>query len=113
MTPEEAKAAAETTPQVWPSFIMFCIAAAGGAVSWWGKMKKGEVKPVNMMELVGEIVASGITGVLVAWLMTGLGVNQFLVFAAAGISGHMGTRAIFLIERYAERKFFPTEEKKQ
>lgn len=94
----------EGTPQLWPSAIMFCIAAASGLVSWWGKVKAGEARPFNVLELLGEVITSGVTGLLVAWLVTGLGVNLFLAFAAAGIAGHMGTRVIFLIERYAERK---------
>lgn len=94
------------TGEVVPTIIMFCIAALGGLINWWGKVKAGDARPFNFLELMGELLVSGCVGVFTYWGLTGFGINPFLVAAGVGISGHMGTRAIFLAEKVLERRVF-------
>jgi hypothetical protein len=85
--------------QMWPTAIMFIIAAAGGLISFYRKWKEGNVRAFNFTELLGELVVSGLCGVFAYWLFRGLGVNEWLTAAGVGIVGHMGSRFMFLAER--------------
>jgi len=87
-----------------PTLWMVGVAMLGGAVSFYGKVKSGSARAANITELVGELVVSGVVGVFSYWVLHGFGVNPYLVAAGVGISGHMGSRAIFLAEKWIERK---------
>lgn len=78
---------------------------AGGFVSFYQKMKRGDARAFNIVELVGELVTSAFVGVLTFWLCEANGVPQLLEAVAVSISGHMGTRVIFMIEQWAAKKF--------
>ena len=105
---EIAKQAAENAPEVVkhiiPSLYMAAIAAAGGALSFYSKVKTGKVRAFNITEFVGEIVTSAIVGLVTFWICKGFGVNEWLTAAGVAISGHMGARAIFLLEKTLEKK---------
>lgn len=77
----------------------------GGIVSWLRKRRDGVIRPFNITELVGEIVTSGFAGVLTFWLCEAAGIDRLVTAAMVGISGHMGSRAIFQMEQWAESKF--------
>lgn len=81
---------------------MAALAAAGGVVSFYQKMKAGKVRVFNFVEFVGEIVISAGVGVLTYWICKGLDVNDYLMAASVGIAGHMGSRAIFVAETKIE-----------
>lgn len=81
---------------------MAAVASIGGIVSFYQKVKVGKVRAFNVVEFVGEIVISGIVGVLTYWICKGLEVNEYLTVAGVAITGHMGTRAIFIVESKVE-----------
>jgi hypothetical protein len=83
---------------------MFVVAAAGGFVAFYRKWKEGHVRSFNFTELVGELVVSGICGVLAYWACKGLGVNDWMTAFAAGVVGHMGSRFMFLAEQWVGKK---------
>lgn len=90
--------------QVIATSIMFLIGAIGGAISFWRKRRAGEARPFNLSELIGELTVSGFVGVGTFWVMTGLHINPWFTAAAVGICGHMGTRVIFLAEKWLEHR---------
>lgn len=91
---------------------VICLSAWGGTVNFMRKRKSGEARPFNLAELIGEIFTSGFAGVITFWLCEAAGIGGLITAALVGISGHMGSRAIFRFERWAESKFgMPLEEK--
>lgn len=81
------------------------LSAWGGTVNFMRKRKTGEARPFNIAELLGEIFTSGFAGILTFWLCEAAAIHPLITAALVGISGHMGSRAIFRIERWAESKF--------
>lgn len=80
------------------------LSMTGGFVSFFRKVKEGTSRAVNITEFVGEIVTSGFTGVLTFWLCEAAGFDPLITATLVGISGHMGSKVIFLIEQWAEKK---------
>lgn len=87
-----------------PTLWMLAVAIAGGAVSFYQKVKAGKARPFNLIELAGEMFVSGFVGIVVYWICKYYGVNEYLTAAGVAISGHMGARLIFLLEQWIERK---------
>jgi hypothetical protein len=84
----------------------------GGVVSFYRKMQNGKARPFNIMELLGEIFTSAFTGIITFLLCEASEITPLITAALVGISGHMGSRAIALIEHYGESKLraiFPPE----
>ena len=81
------------------------LSAWGGIVNWIKKRQSGESRPFNVMELVGEIMTSAFAGVLTFWLCETAELQPLLTAALVGISGHMGSRAIYHMEEWAESHF--------
>jgi hypothetical protein len=105
---EAAKIAIEQGPFTFnnliPSLWMAAVGAAGGVMSFYAKVKAGTVRAFNITEFVGEIVVSAMVGLFTFWLCKGFGVNEWLTAVGVAVSGHMGARAMFLIEKTIEKK---------
>lgn len=84
---------------------VLALSAWGGLAAWIRKRNEGTARPFNFMELVGEIFISAFAGLITFFLGESAGINPLITAALVGISGHMGSRAIFLLESWAERKF--------
>ncbi len=84
---------------------VFCLAMMGGMVSFMRKVRDGDARAFNFTEFVGELITSGFAGLLTFWLCEAADINKLLSAVLIGISGHMGSRAIFRIEKWAEDKF--------
>lgn len=80
------------------------LAMVGGFVSFMRKVREGHARVFNVLELIGEIVTAGFAGVLTFWLCEAGKINPLVTAALVGITGHMGSRAIFMLERLAESK---------
>ena len=80
------------------------LAALGGFVNFARKVSRGQARAFNFTELIGELVTSGFAGLLTFWLCEWSGVAPLLSAVLIGISGHMGSRAIFKLEKFAEGK---------
>jgi len=94
----------------WAAYAwVIAWASAGGIVSFRQKMKRGDVRAFNIAEFVGELVTSAFVGVIAFWLCEYSEVPKLLEAVIISISGHMGTRAIFLFEQYMAKKFGVTE----
>lgn len=85
-------------------FMLF-VAVLGGIVSFYAKVRTGEVAGLSVMHLVGEIATSAFAGLLTFWLCEYLNVPQILTAPLVGVSGHMGAKAISMFENAAKAKF--------
>lgn len=84
---------------------VFGLSSWGGFVSFMRKRRQGVARPFNITEFFGEIATSAFAGVLTFYLAESAGLPQLMTAAMVAISGHMGGRGVFLIERWMERKF--------
>lgn len=84
---------------------MLAIATLGGLVSWISKVRRGDVAAWNVMQLVGELATSAFAGLLCFWICEAFGTPPLVTISLVGISGHMGTRAIVVFERWAAKKY--------
>ena len=75
----------------------FLIAIWGGTASYISRIRKAKV-PFSLMELIGEWAVSAFAGIITAFVCSELEFSFFATAALAGIAGHMGGRAIALIE---------------
>ena len=81
------------------------IALLGGLVSWWGKVRKGEIQVWSVNSLIGELATSALAGLLCFWICEWAGLAPLLTAALTGIFGHMGTRALTLLEEWGQARF--------
>ena len=79
------------------------IAMFGGAANFIRKVKSGQARAFNVVEFVGELVISAFAGMMTYWFCEWAKVNPWLTAAFVGVSGHMGSRAIFMGEQTLER----------
>lgn len=84
---------------------VFALAMLGGAVSFARKLRDGVSRAFNFSEFIGELVTSGFAGLLTFWLCEAADINKLVSAVLIGISGHMGSRAIFRVEKWAEERF--------
>lgn len=75
----------------------------GGVVNFIQRLRRGESKAHNIVELIGEVVISAFVGVVTFYLCELSNFPQILTAALVAISGHMGTRALFVFERAIEK----------
>lgn len=80
------------------------IALLGGLVAFIGKVRAGDARPFNITEFVGEMFVSAVAGVFFYWVCRGFDINPWLTAAIVGISGHAGSRGMFMLEKWVEAK---------
>lgn len=80
------------------AWVLF-LASWGGAVNFFKKVREGHTESFRFMEFIGELVTSAFVGVLTFWLCELGEFHQLMTAALVGISGHMGSRAIFHLEQ--------------
>lgn len=76
----------------------------GGLVSWYAKVRRGEVSVYKISQLVGELCTSAFAGLIAFWICEWAGMAPLLTAALVAISGHAGATAIQWFERFAESK---------
>jgi hypothetical protein len=81
------------------------LSAWGGLVSFLRKQKAGKVRAFNITEFLGELMTSALAGLITFWLCEWSNTSPLLSAALIAISGHMGSRALFQFESWAESKF--------
>jgi len=74
------------------------LAMLGGTANYTSKIKERGVT-FSITEWLGELVISGFAGLMTYYICISLNVGTAMTAAACGICGHMGGRAIFLIEK--------------
>jgi len=99
----------DPTHFTWLTYMwVVLISMWGGLVSFNRKIKLGHARPFNIMELVGELVTSAFVGMLTFWLCSAAGIQPLVTAAFVGITGHMGSRALWHMERWAEKRITGT-----
>ena len=94
---------------LWTYAGVIAVSGWGGVVAFIQKRRAGVARPFNFIELIGEVTTAGFCGVLTFWLCQAWHVNEWITAAAVGVSGHMGSRGIFLLERILTRRYLPAE----
>lgn len=97
----------EKDPTTWTyATWLLAISAAfgGGFINWYSKVRAGHTRSVNVVELIGEMVVSGIVGLGAYMTADGFSLPPSFCAVAAGVGGHMGTRLLFLVEQWATKK---------
>ena len=84
---------------------VFGLAMLGGAASFVRRVRNGEAKYSNIIELIGELVVSAFAGLVTFFLCRSAAFDEMLTAAFIAISGHMGTRIIFIFEAYLVKRF--------
>lgn len=84
---------------------VFVLSSWGGAVSFYRKIQSGAARPWNIAELLGEILTSVFAGIVTFYLCEAGGIDGPMQAALVAISGHMGSRAIFIFENWASKKW--------
>ena len=80
------------------------LALFGGWASWWAKVRDGKVHAYNLSSLIGELAISAFVGVVVFFVCEYMNFPPLLTAAVVGVAGHMGTKALTLIEDIAEKR---------
>jgi predicted CDP-diglyceride synthetase/phosphatidate cytidylyltransferase len=73
-------------------------------VNFSKKLRDARTTPFRLTEFVGEIATSSFAGLLTFWLCESAGVDRLIAACCIAISGHMGSRAVFKIEKFLEAK---------
>ena len=81
------------------------LAVLGGFVSWYSRVRKGEIAAWNVQHLIGELATSAFAGLIAFWLCEWANLPPVLTAAIVGVSGHMGTKAISLAEGALKSRF--------
>lgn len=76
-----------------------------GVAGFISKLRSGKARPFNFSELAGDIIISGLAGLLTFYLAEAAEINPLITAALVGVAGHMGSRAIALMEDWATAKF--------
>jgi len=79
------------------------LAAWGGTVSYITRRKK-EKTQFSIVELIGEWVISGFSGLITAFICQEMNITFMFTAAATGIAGHMGGRGIYLLEIFIKKR---------
>lgn len=83
---------------------LVALALWGGTASYLSRIKRDKI-PFSMIELMGEWAISGFAGIITAYVCHSLGWDFYLTAACTGVAGHMGGRAIYLLERWVVRRW--------
>jgi hypothetical protein len=83
---------------------VIALSITGGFVSFFRKIKEGRARAFNVTEFIGEIVTSGFAGILTFYLSESAGFDPLVTASLVGISGHMGSKFLYLLEQWAEKK---------
>lgn len=90
----------------WLTYLwVFGLAMLGGAASFVRRVRSGQAKYSNIVELVGELVISAFAGLVTFFLCQSSKLDPMLTAAFIATSGHMGTRLIFLAEELLVKRF--------
>jgi len=84
------------------------LASWGGIANYARKLRDGIITRFSITELIGELVISGFTGLMTFYLCVAGEVQEPVSAVLVGISGHMGSRGIYLIENILKRRYDAT-----
>ena len=77
---------------------MVILALWGGTASYISRLKQNRCMTFSLAEWVGELTISGFAGLIMSYLCTEMHMSWYMTAVATAITGHMGGRALYLIE---------------
>ena len=80
------------------------LAIWGGTVNYISRVRRNKNVKFSFVELIGEWTISAFAGIMTALICQEMGFSLMLTSALAGISGHMGGRAIYMMEQFVCKK---------
>lgn len=86
--------------------IVLILAGWGGVSAYLARLRSTPTMSFTFAELIGEVIISGFAGLLCFFLAESMGVDQLLTIMLVGVSGHMGTRFLHLLEKKLGQKLF-------
>ena len=86
--------------QALPFVLVIGLSCMGGIVSYLNRIDRSGIA-FSFIRLVVEVVTSGFVGIIAFMLCDYAGLEWSVTAAIVAISGHMGTRALFIIENIA------------
>lgn len=90
----------------WLTYLwVFGVALWGGTVNYLRKRREGIIPAFSITEFAGELMTSAFAGLITFFLCEAAGFNPMLSAAFIAISGHMGSRAIFMLEKHLQKRF--------
>lgn len=92
---------------------VIALSVWGGIVHHIKKLKSGTVTRFSFSELIGDIVISGFIGVMTFYLCEYANFDELLTAFLVGISSHMGTRGLMVLEELASKKLGLAIDKKE
>jgi len=87
------------------------ISVWGGTVSYLYKIEKASL-PFSLIKLLIELITAAFVGVITFLMCQASNISLPITAALVGISGHMGTRALFILEKKYEDFFTPFEDRR-
>lgn len=80
-------------------YLWFVLLAVwGGTANYIHRSNNDAAREFRVIELIGEWFISGLSGLLTAYLCAEAGFSYYITAVACAVAGHMGGRAINLIE---------------
>ena len=92
---------------------VLCLSAFGGIVNFSRKLRDSRTTPFRLTEFIGELATSTFAGLLTFWLCEDAGVDRLIAACCIAISGHMGSQAIYQLERWAQKRLGSTAERER
>jgi hypothetical protein len=84
---------------------VLALSVFSGFASFMRNLRQGRARVFNIVEFVGEIASSALAGLITFWLCQESGVSPLMTAVFVAISGHMGSKALALLEDWMERRF--------
>lgn len=81
------------------------ISTLGGIVSYGRKRRMNLIPRFSITELLGEMFTSAFAGLVTFFLCEAANIDPMLSAAMIAISGHMGSRAIFMLEDWLQHRY--------
>ncbi|MEY2634047.1 MAG: putative rane protein [Pseudomonadota bacterium] len=94
MMPHKDPATYTVVTYLWVSVL----SAWGGVASYVRKLRRGLVARFSFVELLGELLISGFSGLMTFFLCESGAIDPLLTAFFVGISGHMASRIVFIFE---------------
>jgi hypothetical protein len=94
MMPHKDPATYTVITYLWVSVL----SAWGGIASYVRKLRRGIVTRFSFVELLGELLVSGFSGLMTFYLCEAGGIDPLLTAFFVGIAGHMASRIVFIFE---------------
>ena len=109
MTPDKDPSTYSLITYLWVTGL----AAWGGLVNFYRKVKSGETRSFDVVGLIGEIATSAFAGLTTFWLCEAAQFDPLVTAALVGISGHMGSQTIYQLERWAQARLGTSTDNKE